>query len=383
MTNFINKPRVAIVQCHSYDYAELDLAVSKGLDLLGGVNSWIKPGESLLLKPNILIGDPPEKSTTTHPAVMHAVGKAFLNAGARLSYGDSPSFGPPIVSANLSKLESAAEKLAIPLADFTHGKIVSFPQGILIKQFLIAKGALVAGGIISLPKYKTHALMRLTGAVKNLFGCIPGMAKAEFHATLKDKTQFATMLFDLSRLLNPRLSVMDAVMGMEGNGPRNGKSKKIGLLLFSDDPTALDMVMARLANLDPLLVPTIAVAERFQPGRLNQIELLGEPIEKHIMPDFEVNRKVDSSVLKNGMFNQILNQWVSPRPIILPDKCTRCGTCVDMCPVNPKALTFSGDDHQSLPMYDYNSCIRCYCCQETCPSEAIVVKTPMLGKMIR
>lgn len=225
--------------------------------------------------------------------------------------------------------------------------------------------------------------MRLTGAVKNLFGCIPGMAKAEFHATLKDKTQFATMLFDLSRLLNPRLSVMDAVMGMEGNGPRNGNSKKIGLLLFSDDPTALDVVMARLANLDPLLVPTIAVAERFQPGRLNQIELLGEPIENHIMPDFEVNRKADSSVLKNGMFNQILNQWVSPRPIILPDKCTRCGTCVDMCPVNPKALTFSGDDHQSLPMYDYSLCIRCYCCQETCPSEAIVVKTPMLGKMIR
>jgi uncharacterized protein (DUF362 family)/NAD-dependent dihydropyrimidine dehydrogenase PreA subunit len=382
MTNF-SKPRVVLVRCSSYDPTELDSAVKSGFDLLGDAQSFFSPGEMLLLKPNILIGDPPEKSTATHPAILHAVGKTLLAAGARLTYGDSPAFGPPSISANLSGLAGAAESLSIPLADFVHGEMVAFPQGMLIKQFLIAKGALAADGIVCLPKFKTHALMRVSGAVKNLFGCIPGMVKSEFHATLKDKTQFGMMLYDLSRLLQPRLCVMDAVIGMEGNGPRNGTSRRIGLLLFSDDATAMDAVMVRLMALEPRLVPTLAAAENLSPGILDHIELLGEPLEDLIMPNFQVNRLHGSIALKKGLLNKVLHQWSSPRPVIDPEKCTTCGTCVDMCPLKPKALSFEGGAHKSLPVYDYELCIRCYCCQETCPSEAISVKTPLLGKILR
>lgn len=376
-------PRVALVRCNSYDPDELNSAVQSGFEMLGGTRSFFKPGDTLLLKPNILIGDPPEKNTTTHPGVMEAVGKALLAGGVKLTYGDSPAFGPPSVSASLCGLAGAAERLSIPLADFVHGELVSFPDGMLIKQFLIAKGVLGADGIISLSKFKTHALMRMTGAVKNSFGCIPGMVKAEYHANLKDKAQFGMMLYDLSRLIKPRLCVMDAVIGMEGNGPRNGRSRKIGLLIFADDPTAMDAVMARIIALDPRMVPTLAAADLHNPGCLENYELLGESLDAYYMPDFDVNRAPGSAVLKNGLFNKVLHQWSSPRPVIDPHKCTKCGTCVTMCPVNPKALSFGADDHQSPPIYNYNLCIRCFCCQETCPYEAITVETPHLGKLLR
>jgi uncharacterized protein (DUF362 family)/NAD-dependent dihydropyrimidine dehydrogenase PreA subunit len=377
-------PKVALVRCNSYDTSELYSAVQTGLALIGGIENYIKPGETLLLKPNILIGDPPEKNTATHPAVLYAVGKLLQASGAILSYGDSPAFGPPSISASLSGLARAAESLSIPLADFVHGETVSFPEGYLIKQFLIARGVLEANGIVCLPKFKTHALMRLTGAVKNLFGCIPGMVKSEFHATLKDKQQFATMLLDLSRFLKPRLCIMDAVNGMEGNGPRNGTSKHIGLLLFSNDASAMDVIMARLMALNPLLVPTLSVAEQHNPVMIDHVEVLGETIDNFIMPDFKVDRLMERNpALKNGVLNQVLNRLSSPKPVIDTDKCTKCGTCVKMCPVEPKALAFRDIDHKSPPVYDYNLCIRCYCCQETCPFQAIHVHTPLLGKILR
>lgn len=376
--------RVVLVRCRSYDPAELDAAVKKGLDLLGGARNFFNDGETLLLKPNILIGDLPEKNTATHPAVLYAVGKAFQYAGAKLTYGDSPAFGPPSVSASMSGLASAAESLAIPLADFVHGETVAFPQGMLMKQFLLAKGVVAADGIVDLPKFKTHALMRMTGAVKNLFGCIPGMVKSELHSTLKNKEQFGMMLYDLSRLIKPRLCVMDAVIGMEGNGPRNGSSRQIGLLLFSDDATAMDIVMARLMALDPALVPTLAAAEQQTPGVFDAIELLGDPLQDFVMPDYQVDRMPSSTTeLKNGLLNKVLNQWSSPRPVIDEKKCTICGTCVSICPVTPKALSFTDNGSKAPPVYDYDLCIRCYCCQETCPSEAITVKTPLLGKVLR
>ncbi|MFH1446126.1 MAG: DUF362 domain-containing protein [Chloroflexota bacterium] len=377
------KPKVALVRCESYAETELEQTVARGLNLLGGADTFFNPGETLLLKPNILIGENPKKHVTTHPAVFNAVAKALQEAGAQLTYGDSPAFGPPQVSTALSGLAAVADALNIPLADFVHGQLVSFPQGNLIKQFTIARGVLAADGIISISKFKTHALTRLTGAVKNLFGCIPGLLKSQFHATLNDELQFGKMLLDLNSLLRPRLCVMDAIMGMEGNGPRNGTVRKVSLLIFANDPSAMDAVAARLMALDPLLVPTLAAAEEWQAGTAENYKLLGDPIEAFIMKDYKVNRSSASTTKAKGMFAKLFKDISSPRPVINQEKCTACGTCVDICPVTPKALSFRGDEGNLPPIYDYDLCIRCYCCQETCPYDAITVKTPFLGRILQ
>jgi uncharacterized protein (DUF362 family)/NAD-dependent dihydropyrimidine dehydrogenase PreA subunit len=375
--------RVALVRCNSYDQNSVDEAVARGLSLLGSPQAFFQPGENLLLKPNLLAADPPEKNTATHPAVFSAVARQFQTAGAQLNYGDSPAAHRPLTAARKAGIAAAAEALHIPLADLTHGKIVSFPQGNLIKQFTIAEGVLAADGIINISKMKTHALTRITGAVKNLFGCIPGTLKAEFHAKLQNEDLFSQMLVDLYRLLPPRLNVMDGIIAMQGNGPRNGSPRAANVLLFSTDAIALDTIAARIMNLDPALVPTLAWARNWGIGETEHIEIIGDALESFVIPDFEANRRRGSTTNgKSGRMYQLVKDWIIPRPVIDSVKCTRCGTCVNICPVTPKAVDWHDGDQRKAPVYKYDRCIRCYCCQETCPAEAIQVQIPPLGRLI-
>jgi uncharacterized protein (DUF362 family)/NAD-dependent dihydropyrimidine dehydrogenase PreA subunit len=379
----LSPSRVALVRCNSYDQEAVNEAVGCGLTLLGGPQALMKPGEHLLLKPNLLAADPPEKNTATHPAVFQAAAHYLQNAGARLSYGDSPAAHRPLTAARKAGIADAAEVLGIPLADFTNGKTVSFPEGNLIKQFTIAEDVLAADGIINVCKMKTHALTRMTGAVKNLFGCIPGTLKAEFHAKLQNEELFSQMLLDLNRLLQPRLSVMDGIIAMEGNGPRNGTARPVHVLLFSTDPVALDATAARIMNLDTALVPTLAWAKTWGFGEVDHIEIIGDALESFVVRDFDANRRRGSTTDgKSGTMYRLVKNWIVPRPVINSDKCTRCGTCVKICPVSPKAVDWQDGDHKKSPSYTYERCIRCYCCQETCPEDAIQVQIPPLGKLI-
>ncbi len=374
---------VALVRCETYDSTEVEEAIGRGLALLGGVERFVRPGEALLLKPNLLVGTAPEKHVTTHPAVFGAVAQHLQAAGATLSYGDSPGFGRTASAARRSGLTEVAAELGIALADFDAPETVSFPEGGLIKRFTVAAAALAAAGIVSLPKLKTHGLMRLTGAVKNQFGCIPGLRKGEFHTRLPDLERFAQMLVDLNRLLRPRLYVMDAVVAMEGNGPRSGDPCPLGLLLLSADPIALDTTAARLVNLNPNLVPTIRWGQRWGLGHAEAAVLVGDPPEAFAVPDFRVNRSPISTTGRQGFFGRLVRDWLVPRPALRPDHCTRCGICVEVCPVQPKAVEFrhpAGRDHP--PEHDYRLCIRCYCCQEMCPEGAIQIEVPPLGRLL-
>jgi uncharacterized protein (DUF362 family)/NAD-dependent dihydropyrimidine dehydrogenase PreA subunit len=379
-TGITTDHRVALVKCEDYSDAYESLAF--GLELLGGVEQFCKPGDVLLLKPNLLLGDNPEHGSTTHPAVFEAAAHLFKSGGAQVFYGDSPGFGSPQGAAKSSGLEIIASRLGIVLADFSEIIDAPKPDGILMKQFQIAKGLGAVDGVINLPKFKTHGLTRLTGAVKNLFGCLPGAQKAAFHARLPDEVQFSQMLVDLAELIAPRLSIMDGVIGMEGNGPRNGTLRKVGVILLSTNPHALDYCVARLMNLDPGLVPTLKVAQECGFLDPDKIVILGEPIETLVIEDFDVNRAKASTTGSQRFYMDIFKQWVTPRPVIDQEKCTRCGRCVSICPVTPKALRFLNGRRQS-PQYDYHVCIRCYCCQEMCPDEAISIITPPLGKLIR
>jgi uncharacterized protein (DUF362 family)/Pyruvate/2-oxoacid:ferredoxin oxidoreductase delta subunit len=374
--------QVVLVRCESYDIESVRPAVKRGLELLGGPNRFASPDEKILIKPNLLVGDPPDKCVSPHQAVFQAVLEELKSTGASLSFGDSPAVGGLSLAARTSGLLLIAEKLGVPMADFQTSETVAFPDGNLIKQFTLVKDVVVADGVISLCKMKSHALTRITGAVKNQFGCVPGMLKSEFHASLPNAQVFSRMLVDLNLLIKPRLFIMDGVMAMEGNGPRNGSPRKMNVILMSTDPVALDATVCRLVNLDIKLVDTIGFGEQFGLGTAN-VEILGDPIDGFITPDFNVNRSpANAPSNRNGLFTTIVRKYVSQRPVIDPEKCTHCGKCEEICPAQPKALTWV-NGHKQPPVYDYSQCIRCFCCQEICPHEAISVKTPLIRRLVR
>ena len=375
--------KVAIVRCNSYDYAAVKIAVKKGLELLGGASLCSNNGKNILLKPNILSGDSPDKCIGPHPVVFKAIAELFLEAGSQLSYGDSPGFGSPIGNARKAGFQEVAEELDISFANFNDAIELANPDGKLINKFEIARGVADTDGLVSISKMKTHALTRITGAIKNQFGCIPGARKAEYHSVMPNALQFSRMLVDLNLLIKPILYVMDGVMAMEGNGPRNGNPRAMNVLLFSTDPVALDSTMCKIIDLDIELVELLQAGEEFGLGTTTDIELVGDPVEDFIDSAFDANRsRVPTTEDTSFLSTNFMRRFSAPRPTIHADRCTRCGTCVRVCPAEPKALRWADDAHQDPPVYDYSKCIRCYCCQEMCPENAISVRIPFLGKII-
>ena len=376
------KSKVALVRCNSYEITEVRKAVSRGMELLGGAGSFVKPGEQILLKVNLLVGELPEKCVNTHPSVFRSVAEQFAAAGAIVQYGDSPGFGTPMAAAKKAGMAAVAEELNIELADFKDGREVFYEQGLQNKKFFIANGILDADGVISLPKLKTHALERFTGSIKNQFGCVVGMRKGEFHVKLPDATDFARMLVDLNNCVKPRLYIMDGVVAMEGNGPRGGTARPMNVLLFSTDPVALDATASRLINLNPLYVPTTLLGAETGAGTFleEEIDIVGDVLKDFICKDFNVVRSPVKSIKKTQMVSFLNNRLVA-KPVIHPEKCTQCGTCVQSCPVEGKAVNWLNGDHSMAPVYDYKKCIRCYCCQEMCPEGAIVLKDPIIIKV--
>lgn len=371
--------KVALVRCESYDPDLVRAAVARGLALLGGLESFLKPGEKILLKPNLLAPDPPEKCTTTHPEVFRAMAQLAQEAGAVVSYGDSPGMGPAIFAAKRAGLAEVADELGVPLADFQHGETVHYEK----REFVIAKGVLASDGMLSLPKLKTHALTRVTGCIKNQFGCIPGTLKAELHTKLPDPQSFCSYLVDLNRCLKPRLFVMDGIVAMEGNGPRGGKPRPMNILLFSTDPVALDATVCQLIGMPVSFVPTLAAAEASGLGSAEGIEWVGDPLESFRQTTFEAKREPVVDIQLGGPLGFLLKsfQALMSRPAIT-GTCIRCGICVEACPVQPKAVFWPKGKKDRKPVYQYSRCIRCFCCQEHCPQSAIEVKDPPLRRLL-
>jgi uncharacterized protein (DUF362 family)/ferredoxin len=378
----MSKARVIVIGCDTYADAQVLAAVQKGVDMLGGISLFAKPGERIVMKPNVLIGTDPDKGVTTHPAVFRAVGELLKEAGVSVSYGDSPSFGKSEPNLRKSGLKEVGDKLGFIVADFDSGRSVTHKDALLVKKFVVANGVLDSDGLVSLPKLKTHGLVRFTGAVKNQFGCVPGLLKSQYHVKLPDPYDFATMLVDLNTLIRPRLYIMDGIVAMEGNGPRSGKLKRLNVLLLSSDPIALDATACRIAHLDPEIVPTSKPGEKAGLGiyHIEDIELMGEALESFVDKSFEVNRTAPVSS-SGGRFRVFLKNRLTQRPVIDKAKCTCCGTCVTMCSVQPKAVNWYKGDKSKPPIYDYNRCIRCYCCQETCPEGAVYLSNPLLGRI--
>jgi ferredoxin len=276
---------------------------------------------------------------------------------------------------------------------------VSHKEGRQNKKFSLAKAVVEADGVISLPRFKTHALEKITGGVKNQFGCVPGFLKAEFHAKLTNAAEFGRMLVDLTNLVRPRLYILDAVYAMEGNGPRSGNLRKMNLLMLSEDPVALDATACRLIDVDPTLIPTIVYGQEFGCGTFQkeEIQLEGDSFEEFFCPEFDVDRGpiekyvsgsgsklavVLLAIVKTKVGNRLFHKLLITKPVIDAAKCVKCGICVQICPTHPKSVDWIEGDKSRPPRHDYERCIRCFCCQETCPEGAIYVKKPLLRKIV-
>jgi uncharacterized protein (DUF362 family)/ferredoxin len=378
----MNKSKVALVRCNTYEDDKVYMAIQAGLGLLGGISQFVKPGETIVMKPNVLAGTNPEKCVTTHPAVFNVVGRLLKEAGVTVYYGDSPMFGKCKPNVRKANLKQVGDELGFSLADFDSGRAVSHKDSLLIKSFVIANGVLDSDGLVSLPKLKTHPFVRFSGAIKNQFGCIPGLLKSQYHVKLPDPYDFATMLVDLNTLVKPRLYIMDGIMAMEGNGPRGGKPKKMSVLLLSSDPIAIDATACRIIALDPEVVPTSRPGEKAGLGTYHRenIEIVGENIESFLDRGFDVIRTPPLHCT-NSRLRAFVKNRICERPAIDKTKCTNCGICVRMCPVEPKAVDWHGGDESMPPTHKYGRCIRCYCCQESCPEGAVLAQNPLLGRI--
>jgi uncharacterized protein (DUF362 family)/Pyruvate/2-oxoacid:ferredoxin oxidoreductase delta subunit len=378
----LKKSIVAIVACDSYDRTLVESAVRQGVDLIGGIDTIVKSGEKILLKPNILKGAEPDRCVTTHPELFRAVAKILLEKSIAVSYGDSPGDPMSTVGAwKKSGIFAVAEELGLKQGDFDHGQNRSFPRGGVNKMLTIANAVLENDGLISLPKLKTHGLTRMTGAIKNQFGCVPGMLKGQYHAQFPDVFEFSKLLVDINLFIKPRLYVMDAVYAMEGNGPQSGDPKKLGCILVSTDPVAIDTVACHLIALSPGDVPPIYFGKSAGLGTDNpdEIDVRGETVSRFQDKSFNVVRKAPVPLPQNKYLSEIKRLFI-PRPVIDNNKCVVCKRCIQVCPVEPKVLTMKKG--RKVPQYDYSRCIRCYCCQEMCPEKAISIHTTALRKML-
>ncbi|MBI5189646.1 MAG: DUF362 domain-containing protein [Nitrospirae bacterium] len=362
------KPSVSLIRCKSYDRGLVEASVRRAVALLGGADRFVRPGDRVLLKPNMLSGKAPNKAVTTHPEVVRAVVRLVKEAGGIPSIGDSNALGSFAKVSEVTGMarvarDEGAELVELSEAVDVHGKGK-------FKHFELSKAAMEADVVINLPKAKTHGQMLLTLAVKNLFGCIPGRRKAQWHFKAGvDREAFATMLVELSGLVRPCLSIIDAVVGMEGNGPGSGTPREVGLIGASADPHALDMVMASVLGVTADRLPTLKAARGLGliPRSISEIELAGDfgnPAQAAVR-GFRLPSESSLEWSIPEPVRRLLKESLTTKPRIHRKSCKFCLMCQTACPVG--AIT-EGRDGMSI---DYRQCIRCFCCQEVCPVGAI------------
>lgn len=383
--------KVYIVRCP--DYGQVEEKLTELLTKMGGIGRFAAPGERIALKVNLLMAAEPDRAVTTHPAVVGAVGRMAKDAGATPVVVDSPGSGYQYTEATLRRvyricgMDAAVQAAGIELNFDVTAQAVSFLDGALTKHFDVITPLVEVDGVLNLCKLKTHTYMGMTGAVKNSFGAIPGRAKPGYHAKLHDPALFAQMLLDLSTCVAPRLSIMDAVVGMEGDGPNNGTPRPIGLLLAATNPLALDVVAGEIVGLPRQRNPILLAAEKQGrgPTRLAEIELVGmDAADLHIsnlkLPVTDGGMGLRNTTWWQRALSPLFKDALSVKPQVVGEQCTACGACRDACPM--QAITIARNNSTKYAHIDRSNCIRCYCCHEMCSHDAIELRPSRLYRLM-
>ncbi len=369
----MNKSKVAIVKCNSYYPADIKESLTRLLGLLN--YRYETANGTILINPNLLSAKGPERAITTHPFLVRAVADMFSNPQTKVFVGDSPGGidrGIKRVWRNTGLLEAMKGSKA-SLHSFETNPVV--PVKYDGREFNIAEIVKRADLVIGMPKLKTHILTLMTGAVKNCFGFIPGFRKSIYHKEYPKPYEFSKMLFDLYAASKPDLFIMDAVVAMEGDGPSSGKPKKLNILLASTDGIALDTVAASIIGFEPMRIDYLKIAREKGIGctELENIEIVGESLDKCKSKDFDLPSNTKLKLIPDLLI-KFISPYVWAHPAIDYDKCIGCNICRDSCPTG--ALS----DKDGKLIYDYSKCIDCMCCHELCPNEAVYINKSWLAR---
>ncbi len=377
---------VSIVPCENYELQQCEKALGEVLEPLGGLN-WVKPGMCIVIKANLVGAYEPDAGATTHPGLLAALTKLLKARGARVVIGDSPGglYNEAAMSRvyRVTGLEAAVAEGAELNHDFGQ-KAAHYPQGHVAKDFLYTSYLDQADGIISFCKLKSHGMMGLSAATKNLFGAVPGTTKPEYHFRYPEPLDFAGMIIDLNDYFQPKLFLVDGVVAMEGNGPTAGKPRHVGVLMAGTDCHKVDMICAKLIGLEPMTVPTLQAAVNY--GYITEhcedIEVAGD-VEGLMVKDFEKVLQAKSMQFRNvlpgrlgELFGDVARACLRPRPKLKASECVGCGVCYRVCPA--KAIEI----RKGKAVIQRKACIRCFCCQEFCPKGAMKVHRPIIARIL-
>jgi len=357
--------KVSIQKCEDYNVEKITKAINQSLK---DINFEIPKDKTILLKPNVLGQRKPETAVDTHPAVIDALCTILKQNNNLIWIGDSggiSAYGGTKKAFEVSGIEEIAKKHSAKLISFegSERKEIMDPNGKVIKRFILAKEPFEADLIINVPKLKTHVLTKFTGAVKNMFGCVPGGGKSEKHAIAPNEDMFGNLLIDIYQNVIPHLNMMDAIIGLEGDGPGSaGTPKKAGLVLASENAVALDIAASRIIGYDPLDIKTTKYAiERNLFTKIEDVEVIGEePRIKFKKP----TKKAQMASSLPPLIVKSIFSLTSRKPYIKKNKCTKCSICAKVCPVDAIKL-------DPYPIFNRKKCVLCYCCHENCPYNAI------------
>lgn len=339
----------------------------------------LKPGMTAVLKPNLIMASKPEEAIATHPTLAAAVGKCVQKAGAKVLIAESP--GGPYTPALMKKCyavcgyQAMTEELGFELYTECKSREVSLPEGERCRRLSIVEPFLEADFLIDLAKLKTHGMVGYSGAVKNLFGAVPGLQKPELHCRFPEKEDFSHMLVDICAFLKPDLSFLDGIWAMEGDGPTGGSRREVGMLAASRSPYALDVCGAAVigSSAEKVLMLKLAAQRGLGPVSLDEVEILGDPINKYVTPDFVPAKASSTDFIDRlpAFLRPAAKKLATPYPKIDGKRCVGCGKCAQSCP--QKTIQMAGGKAR----IDLKNCIRCFCCHEMCPKH--VVKVRRLG----
>lgn len=375
------------IKCESYDVDDVNECVKRHFEYLN-LSSKIPKNSGVFIKLNLLMKSSPESATITHPSVVRSVVRNLKAIGITdITIGDSPG-GPFTVGALKSVYTAAglvkvAEEEEVLLNYNTASTTVDTPSDISshTRSFDVIDAVLNADYVINICKLKTHGMMTMSGAVKNMFGVIPGLTKPEYHMRFPETQDFADMLVDLSRTVKQDITFVDAVYAMEGDGPSGGEPRFVGRILSGTNPYDMDVVLCHIMGLEPENVPTVkkSVEKGLCSGILDEVEVIGDELER--ISDFKMPGSVRSVVFEDYVpkilrkpFRTVSSALLKPKPLINTPKCIGCGKCAESCPAKTIAIK---DKKAEI---DYKNCIKCYCCHEMCPVRAIDFKRSFLTR---
>lgn len=368
---------VSITACEKYDYELVYESVKKAVDSLGGMSKYIKKGDKVVVKPNLILMKKPEMCATTHPFLLKAVLELILECDADVTIAESPGgiYKEKYLDAiyNVCGIKKVAEELGVKLNYDLSYENVNFEVNGNSRNSEIIKPILDADVIINLPKLKTHVMSNYTGGVKNLYGTVPGVTKANYHFKYSDKETFFSFVTDLTTYLKPTLTIADAIDIMEGDGPTNGTGRHLGLILASENPFNLDLIGHTIFGFNENDIFTSKFGKKygFQPESADEVNTVGESFKDYLISDIK-KPNVHTSTFDERIpkfLRKPLKKYLAPYPKFLHKRCIKCSNCVTVCPA--KTLKLGANSPEFI---DKSKCIRCYCCHEMCPKNAVKLR---------